>query len=189
MLILFLWYHTNLPCHILPYAIMPYQILPHDKITKEWKKRNREKCNIRSYDNISHDMTKPTKWMCAQRRLRSAWASAQSDQSLRCPHEESWADAQADLSLRRAHSHFVGFVMSRPLLKVLTSHQTFISFLSLNLNCHVTTYMMMLSKFWIVYNTIIKYLVKIAVWAVRNMYETVSFEGIKTSNSSPCHIE
>ena len=34
-------------------------------------------------------MTKPTKLLCAQRRLRSAWASAQSDQSLRCPHEES----------------------------------------------------------------------------------------------------
>ena len=47
--------------------------------------------------------------MCAQRRLRSAWASAQSDQRLRCPHE----DAQADLSLRLAHSHFVGFVMRR----------------------------------------------------------------------------
>ena len=28
--------------------------------------------------------TKPTKILCAQRRLRSAWASAQSDQSLRC---------------------------------------------------------------------------------------------------------
>ena len=27
--------------------------------------------------------------MCAQRWLRSAWASAQSEQSLRCPHEES----------------------------------------------------------------------------------------------------
>ena len=27
--------------------------------------------------------------ICAQRRLRSAWASAQSDQSLRCPLEES----------------------------------------------------------------------------------------------------
>ena len=27
-------------------------------------------------------MTKPTMWLCAQRRLRSAWASAQSDQSL-----------------------------------------------------------------------------------------------------------
>ena len=25
--------------------------------------------------------------LCAQRRLRSAWESAQSDQSLRCPHE------------------------------------------------------------------------------------------------------
>ena len=31
--------------------------------------------------------TKPT--TCAQRRLGSAWASAQSDRSLRCPHEES----------------------------------------------------------------------------------------------------
>ena len=74
-------------------------------------------------------MTKPTMWLCAQRRLRSAWASAQSDQSLRCPHEESldpWlpfertaktlvrlADAQADLSLRWAHNHFVGFKMRR----------------------------------------------------------------------------
>ena len=38
---------------------------------------------------MSRDMTKATKWLCAQRRLRSAWASAQSDQSLRCPHEES----------------------------------------------------------------------------------------------------
>ena len=27
--------------------------------------------------------------MCAKRRLRSAWASAQSDQRLRCPHEEA----------------------------------------------------------------------------------------------------
>ena len=29
-------------------------------------------------------VTKPTIWLCPQRRLRSAWASAQSDQSLRC---------------------------------------------------------------------------------------------------------
>ena len=33
---------------------------------------------------LSRDMTKPTKLVCAQRRLRSAWASAQSDRSLRC---------------------------------------------------------------------------------------------------------
>ena len=41
------------------------------------------KCQA-AYPYVSRDMTKPTKWLCAQRRLRSAWASAQSDQSLRC---------------------------------------------------------------------------------------------------------
>ena len=40
------------------------------------------------YDK-SRNVTKPTKWVCAQQRLRSAWAFAQSDQSLRCPHEEA----------------------------------------------------------------------------------------------------
>ena len=39
---------------------------------------------------MSRDMTKTTKWVCAQRRLRSAWASPQSDQSLRCTHEKIW---------------------------------------------------------------------------------------------------
>ena len=39
--------------------------------------------------HMSRNMTKPAKWGCAQRRLISAWACAQSDQSLRCPHEES----------------------------------------------------------------------------------------------------
>ena len=74
-------------------------------------------------------MTKPTKWVCAQRRLRSAWAFAQSDQSSSLStwrnlgslashwaHSEDWSDwvdAQADLSLRWVHIHFVGFVMSR----------------------------------------------------------------------------
>ena len=38
---------------------------------------------------MSRDMTKPTKCVCAQRRLRSAWASAKSDQILHCPHEET----------------------------------------------------------------------------------------------------
>ena len=33
---------------------------------------------------MSQSTTKPTKWVCTQRRLRSAWASAQSDQSLPC---------------------------------------------------------------------------------------------------------
>ena len=32
--------------------------------------------------NQQHDM-------CVQERFRSAWASAQSDESIRCPHEET----------------------------------------------------------------------------------------------------
>ena len=33
---------------------------------------------------LCHDMIKPTKWVCAQRRLRSAWAFATSDESSLC---------------------------------------------------------------------------------------------------------
>ena len=33
---------------------------------------------------LSRLMTTPTMWLCAHRRLRSAWPSAQSDQNLRC---------------------------------------------------------------------------------------------------------
>ena len=71
--------------------------------------------------------------MCTQRRLRSARTSAQSDQSLRCPHEEAlglWlhvhvsnectANAQADQTGRMPRlifagrkGHFVDFVMRR----------------------------------------------------------------------------
>ena len=62
--------------------------------------------------------------MCAQRRLRSAFASAQSDQSsvsawrklgslaTHWAHSEDWSDwtdAQADLSLRWAHMPFCWF--------------------------------------------------------------------------------
>ena len=43
-----------------------------------------DRSSFQYFRPMSRDMTKPTKWVCAQRRLRSAWASAQSDQSLRC---------------------------------------------------------------------------------------------------------
>ena len=39
---------------------------------------------LHSEKQMSHDMAKPTKWVCAQQRLRSAWASTQSDQSSLC---------------------------------------------------------------------------------------------------------
>ena len=45
--------------------------------------------DINTVQHMSRDMTKPTKWVRAQRRLRSAWASAQTDQRRRCPHEET----------------------------------------------------------------------------------------------------
>ena len=52
-------------------------------------KINIKTCIFGPNKDLSRDMTKPTKWVCAQRRPRSALASAKSDQSLRCLHEES----------------------------------------------------------------------------------------------------
>ena len=46
-----------------------------------------------------HD--KPTKWVCSQRRLRSAWASAQSDQSMPSLCRSAWASTQSDQSMPR----------------------------------------------------------------------------------------
>ena len=78
---------------------------------------------------MSRGMTKPTKWVCAQRRLRSAWASAQSDQSSLCAqwiakdprglHADSEDYDQTGRMTRLIWvfagrtGHFVGFVMSR----------------------------------------------------------------------------
>ena len=73
---------------------------------------------------LSRNMTEPTKCLCVQRRLRSAWASAQSDQSSLCAQwvakdprfldaDSEDSDQTGDLSIRWAHTHFVGFVKSR----------------------------------------------------------------------------
>ena len=59
------------------------EVYRYRKITMSCKK------GTLSESKSSRLMTKPSKWLCAQRRLRSAWASAQSDQRLRYPHEES----------------------------------------------------------------------------------------------------
>ena len=69
---------------------------------------------------MNRDMTKPTKWVCAQLKtqislgIRPVW----SESSLSAWRKlgslaTHWAhSAHADLSLRWAYSHFVGFVMS-----------------------------------------------------------------------------
>ena len=78
---------------------------------------------------LSRDITKPTKWLCAQWRLRSAGyppslirvfalrlMGSYGPKLFSCAQRRfssDLADAQADRSLRWAHSYFVGFVKSR----------------------------------------------------------------------------
>ena len=78
-------------------------------------------------------MTKPTKWVCTQRRLWSDWVDQPGhppslirvfavcmkkawvlSYPLSAQHRlwSDWVDAQADLSLRWVHSHFIGFFMT-----------------------------------------------------------------------------
>ena len=63
--------------------------------------------------------------LCTQRRLRSAWASAQSDQGLCCPHEEAlvWV-------FTGDTGHFVGFVMRR--LKCVSVQAVFFGALAMS---------------------------------------------------------
>ena len=60
-------------------------------------------------------MTKPTKWHVCPAKTRSAWAFAQSDQSLCCPHEESLGLSLPIERMRTDQTgrtdHVVGFVM------------------------------------------------------------------------------
>ena len=61
---------------------------------------------------MSRLMTKPTKWLCAERRLRSAF-TVRSRPKLSLWGQRrlwsEWAHAQADLSLRWAHRSFLWF--------------------------------------------------------------------------------
>ena len=103
--------------------------------------------SMSQYDSkhMSHVMTKPTKWLCAKRRLRSAWASAQSDQSLL----STWRNL-GSLATHSLHSqnsdqtgriprliwvfagrtcHFIGFDMWRLIWKVDCFRKDFCLFL------------------------------------------------------------
>ena len=95
--------------------------------------------------HMSHLMTKPTKWLWAQRRLISAWASAQSDQSSLLRSMGSDGPKLSSCRQRRLirldgcpgwsefagrTCHFAGFVMrqfisrsSRALLEILWSFE------------------------------------------------------------------
>ena len=84
---------------------------------------------------MSRLLTKPTKWQCAQRRLRSSWASAQSNQSSLTVRRNigssatRWANCEdSDQTGRMPRLiwvfagrtyHFVGFVMTRLILLLI----------------------------------------------------------------------
>ena len=90
-----------------------------------FSKMSRDLTHTHTKNNNKKNKNKK-KIVCAQRRLRSAWASAQSDQSSLSALNKAWVlsyplSAQADLSVRWVHSHFVGFVMSW--LKCETNHK------------------------------------------------------------------
>ena len=57
-----------------------YNIIPRHFLVAGHKNHYQQMCEQVSHD-MSRDMTKPTNWLCTQRRLWSAWASTQSDQS------------------------------------------------------------------------------------------------------------
>ena len=73
-------------------------------------------------EHMSRDMTKPTKWLCAQHlpslisffavRMKKAWVLSYPLSAQRILWLDL-ADAKADLSHHWAHSHFVGFFMRR----------------------------------------------------------------------------
>ena len=93
----------------------------HNPLSRQWLcydqlyGRSRRKC--KRY--MSHDITKPTKWLCAQQRLRSAWASAQSDQSLRCALN-GWLRTQA-FFLRTAKTLMIWVFAGRTLILLVLS--------------------------------------------------------------------
>ena len=84
--------HTYRPYHLVGLVVLPLKVGAIWTVTLTIARDYLQHgilCKIQHAKYLSRNMTKPTKWVCAQQRLSSAWASAQSDQSLRCPHEES----------------------------------------------------------------------------------------------------
>ena len=78
-----LWKLNMLYTFVLPIYSSPFEYFQLIQPAK----RISYKLELKS--DMSRLMMKPTKWLCDQRSLRSAWASTQSDQSLCCPHEEN----------------------------------------------------------------------------------------------------
>ena len=118
------------------------------------------------WTQMSRFMTKQTKWLCAQQRLRSAWASARSDQSLRCALNGYFFHADSEDSDQTGRMprliwvfdwrkvHFVGFLMRRLKLmpvSVLHIYQTSFenNLFSIDFSTEHTGSIQIHSTFWI----------------------------------------
>ena len=81
------------PLHIVKSIFVEEHIVHTDQVCLKYVYRYSVFYDLLIFDiswyKKSRRTTRPTKWLCAQQRLRSASASAQSDQSLRYPHEEA----------------------------------------------------------------------------------------------------
>ena len=101
--------------------------------------------------------------------MKKAWVLSYT-LSVRRRLRSAWADAQADLSLRWAHSHFVGFVMLRLTYFPILSHKTRSKIAESRHLWQQTI------KFWPVDAKNIPTL------------HLFSYQYVRTSFSSPCHI-
>ena len=84
--------------------------------------RTKIQTTFKRLEPLSRLLTKPTKWLCAQRRLSSTWASTQSDKNLRCAlnrylRTQAFFMQTAKTLIRLGgcwvHNHTVGFVVRR----------------------------------------------------------------------------
>ena len=128
-------FHVSVRHHSRPARIVMPDNYPHDRFFNMSPTAILESNNpaikwVRAWQNQHNDL-------CPQRKLRSAWASAQSDQSSLSPwrnlaslathwvHREdwsNWADAQADLSLCWTHRSYCWFCHA--VAQVTAHHKT-----------------------------------------------------------------
>ena len=91
------WAHTHFVGFVMSRLIwFQWSIIPRGAISKlswllahvaeqlTWSHYSEGRLSLLYVAHMSRLMTLPTKWLCAQRRLSSAWVSAQSDLSLCC---------------------------------------------------------------------------------------------------------
>ena len=105
------WSESSLGAHVLLLVIAMMDSL-RQQFYPRMRQAGRDKKNRWAHTSVCYFVMLCLIWaaawqnqqngLCAQRRLRSVWASAHSDQSIRCPHNESFQ--YGHLATHWAHS-------------------------------------------------------------------------------------